>query len=316
MEFRVVAVPMKENEVIIVNGIPDVDYANLISACVKYAVISLPFTVNRMAIDDVKKRVLNIAKGKIAESLFGYFCEKNTISPDFKTCTTPFWTTDRKDFILNNDEWDIKNNFIYYPNNQLKELRYSDLPALVPDRYHGDQWSKRNKVEFSETTSPRFLFTFLQNTELNDGVRGREFLEIILSEAQIRLLRKLDEKFKGNPQESSPFSEEKFWEAMLQKGDVQLFKLNLKPSLVITAYACAKHWDFFKNTGKSDETNNFQHYLNPTWYVKTPSGAINFMTGTLWTKITNATTPVAFLPSFLSLFPRLRDDIACAVIKK
>ena len=61
---------MNENEVIIVDGISNADYDSLIMDCVKYAIISLPFTVDRIGLHDSEKRALNIAKGKIAEATF------------------------------------------------------------------------------------------------------------------------------------------------------------------------------------------------------------------------------------------------------
>ena len=103
---------MTEKEVIIVDGIPSAQYHSLIEGCVKYAIISLPFTVDRMKIPNPQQRAFNIAKGKIAESLFQFFCKNNGINPDFESCSTPFWTVDNRDFILRSTEWDIKNNFI------------------------------------------------------------------------------------------------------------------------------------------------------------------------------------------------------------
>jgi len=104
---------MSESEIIIVDGIPSNEYDQLINECVRYSIISLPFTVDRMSIPNEKQRALNIAKGKVAEALFKFFCNNNNLNPDFDTCTTPFWTVDKRDFILDSCEWDIKNNFIY-----------------------------------------------------------------------------------------------------------------------------------------------------------------------------------------------------------
>ncbi len=70
---------MLESDVIIVDGISDSEYNSLIEECVKYAIISLPFTVDRMSIPNEKQRALNIAKGKIAEALFETFCKKTTL---------------------------------------------------------------------------------------------------------------------------------------------------------------------------------------------------------------------------------------------
>ena len=306
---------MRESEVIIVDGIPAVEYDQLINECVKYSIISLPFTVDRMSIPNEKQRALNIAKGKVAESLFKFFCNQNRIEPDFEACTTPFWTVDKRDFLLDGSEWDIKNNFIYCPEDVLSNQSYSDLPALVPNRFPGDQWSKREQIQIVGSRDIFFLFTFLKNADLTSGTRGSEFLEIVLSDRQQGFIRDLYNKYRGQPQNNQPFTEQWFWDQMSDLGPLAFYRLNFRPHLIITCYANATHWTLFKDTGPYDRNNNFQTYLEPRWYQKFGTGSINFMNGTLWTKITNATVPVSLLPSFLSMHPSLRDHIRCGRLK-
>lgn len=300
---------MQENEVIIVDNINSRDFNAIIASCVKYAIISLPFTVDRMSIPHENRRALNIAKGKIAESLFRYFCERNAIEADFQTPSTPFWTVDNKDFLMGKDEWDIKTNFIYHKGAEPDSLKYTDLPALIPNRRDGDQWSKRDELLHRGSGKSQFLFTFLKNAELNHGERGKEFLEILLTDEQISFLRKLYDKYHGQPQQKKPFSEEGFWKEMRKYGETNFYRLHFKPSLIITGYANPDHWELFKNVGPHD--NNFRDYLTPQWYAKSRTGSCNFMNGTLWTKITNATTPISNLPSFASLFPKLKQNMVC-----
>jgi hypothetical protein len=299
---------MIETEVIIVDAIPVEVYDSLIEKCVKYAIISLPFTVDRMAIPDEKQRALNIAKGKIAEELFQCFCNENNIFPDFETCTTEFWTVDKRDFILNGEEWDIKNNFIYTQGELLNE-DYINLPALVPNRFNGDQWSKRTNNLIAGTNGVGFLFTYLKNATLNNGTRGGEFLEINLSEQQHLFLRNLYAKYKGMLQTNEPYTEAWFWEEMEKKGITNFYKLNFRPHLIITGFANNNSWGQFRDTGPFDRNNNWQTHLQPRWYTKTAKGSCNFMNGTLWTTITNSTLPVSHLSSFLSLYPHLRNSI-------
>ncbi len=306
---------MSESEIIIVDGIPPDEYDQLINECVRYSIISLPFTVDRMSIPNEKQRALNIAKGKVAEALFKFFCNNNNLNPDFDTCTTPFWTVDKRDFILDCCEWDIKNNFIYCQGDLLSNQRYSDLPVLVPNRFTGDQWSKRDQIQIPGSSDICFLFTYLKNADLNNGNRGSEFLEIILSDKQQEFIRELYIKYKGLPQNSQPFTEQWFWEQMGKMGPTTFFCLHFRPFLIITSYANSSHWRLFKDTGSFDRNNNFQTYLSPRWYQKFGTGSINFMNGTLWTKITNATAPVSLLPSFLSRQPLLRNHIRYGRIK-
>ncbi len=302
---------MVEKEVIIVDGITDNEYNSLIEECVKYAIISLPFTVDRMSIPNEKQRALNIAKGKVAEALFQTFCKKNNIQIDFDVCTTPFWTVDNRDFVLNRNEWDIKNNFIYCENGHYNG-NYVDLPALVPNRFNGDQWSKRNENLVAGTNGVFFLFTFLKNADLINGQRGTEFLEINISVNQQNFLRELYTRFRGLPQPIESYTSQWFWENMESRGNDKYFTLHAKPNLIITGYANDAHWSLFENTGPYDRNNNFQTYINPRWYVKSQKGSCNFLNGTLWTTITNSTTPIASLPSFVSLFPNLKSSIKAA----
>ena len=306
---------MTESEVIIVDAIPDIIYDSLIEECIKYAIISLPFTVDRMAIPDLTQRALNIAKGKIAEKLFKLFCLVNSIEIDFNICSTPFWNVDNRDFVLNEAEWDIKNNFIYCENALLEGKNYTDLPALIPNRFTGDQWSKRDQLLIDGSRYSAFLFTFLKTKDLINGIRGNEFLNISLSAEQATFVSQLYSEYRGIFQKSEPFNEEWFWREMSNKGTMELYSLHSRPYLIITGCANKRHWPLYKDTGKLDRDNSYQDYLNPKWYTKTHNGSVNFMDGTLWTTITNSTLPLTLLTSFSSLFPKLRSEINYARIK-
>ena len=306
---------MNENEVIIVDQISERDYDSLIMDCVKYSIISLPFTVDRMGLNDEKKRALNIAKGKIAESLFRFFCDANGIHPDFDSCATPFWTVDNRDFILDGNEWDIKNNF-YYSDKDVYSGNYTFLPALVPNRFDGDQWSKRNDNINIGTNGVEFLFTFLRGAPLINGQRGQDFLDINLTPEQLQFLIRLYRRYQGQPQTKQPFSDEDFWRAFERCGGMNLFTLYSRPHLIITAYANSSHWTMFTDTGKSDRTNALMTAIRPAWYSKTARGSLNFLNGTLWTTITNKTCPIFRLPSFLSKYPHLQNGIKLGRLKQ
>ena len=303
---------MKEDEVIVVDGIGQADYESLIMDCVKYAIISLPFTVNRMNIQN-DRRVLNIAKGKIAEAIFNYFCQGNGIHPDFKVCATPFWEVDKRDFVLNGNEWDIKNNFYYCVGTEYKG-KYTDFPALIPNRFDGDQWSKRDKIANPNLEGVEFLFTFLKAADLVNGKRKQEFLEINLSDEQMKFISDLYIRYQGKTQQDAPFTEEKFWAKFESLGDMNLFTLYSRPSLVITAYADNKHWNMFKDTGPYVKDAIYRNVASPFWYNR-EGRAINFLNGTIRTVIKNSTCPVSLLPSFLSLYPHLREKIVLGHIR-
>jgi hypothetical protein len=305
---------MTEQEVIIVNGIPEKEYAALVEQSVRYALISLPFTSDRINIVDLKARALNIAKGKVAEQLFRYFCECNSIELDFEACATPFWRIDHRDFVLGDDEWDIKNNFIYHRGNCYD--RYTQLPALIPNRFRGDQWTKRKTHEIFYSLQIKYLFTFLKNADLTKGERGADFLQLHLSPGQEEFLKELHARYKGEVQRRQPFTEAWFWEKMHQLGSQPLYTLRSQPQLIITAYADGSTFGKFQDTGGGCTAFYYKDYCKPDWYKVCKNGTIDFMAGTMMTRIKNATCPIAELPSFYSLFPHLKEGMQGAVLKK
>ena len=306
---------MQENEVIVVNGIPQVEYLSLIEECIKYALISKPFTIRRIGSQTLEQAILNIFKGKIAEALFKQFCFHNAITLDWETCTTPFWQIDRRDFILKQLEWDIKNNFIYHAGDLLQTYNYTDLPCLIPNKKAGDQWSTRNEIKNTISLGTSYLFSFLKSASLNNNKRGPDFYNFTISDQQLSFIDALENQYRGFPTDAEPFSEEWFWNEMRKRGSLDFIQLSFLPHLIITGYANINHWNLFKDTGPYDRFNNFQNYLNPRWYVKSNNGYPNFMNGTFWATISNSTVPVSSLPSFLSLYPNLRQNINCAIIK-
>ena len=54
-------------------------YDRLMAESVRYAIISLLYTINRMNLIDIQSRITNIAKGKISEKIFLHFCDLNEI---------------------------------------------------------------------------------------------------------------------------------------------------------------------------------------------------------------------------------------------
>jgi hypothetical protein len=301
---------MKENEVIIVDQISEDEYNTLSNVCAGYAIISKPFTIRRIGGQTLNQAILNIYKGKLAEALFWYFCRKNQIELDWETPLTPFWQIDKRDFIFQDTEWDIKNNFIYHPGEPAKAFKYTDLPALVPNKKLGDQWDARKRIKNKNICSKTgFIFSYLKGAELLDGKRVQDFCNINLTPEQADFLQRAEQRYLGRPAPREPFLEEFFWKEMDKRGDNNYVTLNFQPNLIITGYATEEHWHLFKNTGPKDQDNNFQSDGKKQWYVKTSKGTLNFLNGSLWATINNATAPVKELPSFLSLFPQLKENM-------
>ncbi|MBK9253976.1 MAG: hypothetical protein IPM42_00660 [Saprospiraceae bacterium] len=289
---------MTESEVIIVDGLPDILYDEFVRKAMEYAVISIPFTFNRMGLQDIKKRILNISKGKVAEMLFQAFCLQNNIPVDFDSCTTPFWKRDTKDFVSEDTEWDIKNNFYYGQSDVSKDINFIDFPAFIPNNFEGDQWSGRSKLMLAKTTKSAYVFTFLR---WSDKPGGKSFFEIDLSEGQVDMISRIADKYQGKKIEAAPFDENLFWSKMNSLSDTVFFKINFRPPLIITGVASDENYYLFKNTGKDHTLAHYKTYIHPEWYSK-KEHSLSFLKGTLFTTIINATSPVGLLPSFFKTF--------------
>ena len=246
---------MKENEIIFVNSIPDDVYYQIVIEAIKYAIISIPFTIDRMRLGNKNLQILNIAKGKIAEGLFKFFCQKNNIPANFQICETPFYQIDKRDFFLDDAEWDQKNNFIYHRNNEMISQRYVDLPALITNRHNRkDQWQKSKVRYLKNSQAVKFLFTFMKASDKK--TKKDNFFSNNLSEKRMKFLNKLYSNYRGLPQEKQPFEEEDFWgEIKYRKNGQRSFSLHCKPNLVITGYADKTKWDLFFNTEKENLLN-------------------------------------------------------------
>jgi len=261
-------------------------YNRLVKDAVEYAIISLPYTINRMKLRDLTSRITNIAKGKISEMIFTTFCEENDIPIQTEKCQTPFYEPDKRDFILGREEWDIKNNFLKHDNPILTHTNYLEFPALIPNRGNWDQWSKRKEyLHAPETNSVCYLFSFMK------GWEGKQpFLSIALTDEQLSFLTFL---VKSRNQYKKPYTQDWFWEKMHEKGSgtPYTFQLNFHPELVLCGIAQEK------------EFINFKH-LEPQ----------SFCDGVFKTRIKNKGTQIKNLSSFLTLYPRLKEKMKCGDI--
>ena len=153
-------------------------YERLVLEAVEYAILSLPYTINRMELKETSTRI--------------------------DTCQTPFYQPDRRDFILGREEWDLKNNFLHHRGPVLPPDDYYELPGLIPDRGQWDQWSKRSDcLHQPETEAVCFLFSFMK------GWQGKQpFLTVSFTPEQHAFL---DEMIVRVGQESEPYDPDWFW---------------------------------------------------------------------------------------------------------
>ena len=216
---------MDQSEVIVLS-IPEDKYFQYIIESVKYAVISLPFTINRMKYNDeysLFRRIKRIMTGKLSEHLFFHYMNENNIEYDTSECITPFYQIDQGDFKFKDRLWDIKNVFI------TKDVEdYTQLPALIPA---DGQWQSRYHRNF--------LFTFMIN---------RDFFHLRFSDEQHQLLNKLYEKYQGKPQSECPFDENDFWESMSMVGyrkSPMIINVYRYPKMILCGYADEHHYGNF-----------------------------------------------------------------------
>jgi hypothetical protein len=290
---------MTENEIIIVDNVSEQIYFDIALSAARYALISVAFTYNRMDKKDIHSRVINITKGKIAEGLFYFFCNENHVTIYTESCTTPFWLPDQKDFIFLNGEWDIKNNFIYSNDPLTDKIKMSLLPALIPNKYAGDQWSKRNETYHANTTFSAYLFTFMVLRKAE-----KSFFDILLNAEQLDFMADIAQQFSRHPHGKMPFLEAWFYEELSKIGPEININLKYYPSLIITGCANARYWTLFKDTGPQTEENHYKTFTTPDWYTNDGGKITNFLQGTMVTTIKNKTCPVGLLPSFSSLIHR------------
>ncbi len=282
---------MTKDEVIIVKNIPKDIYSVIAYQAMNYALISIAFTYNRMEKSDLSTRIGNITKGKIAEGLFNYFCIEKGINLDFKSCATPFWMADMRDFLWLGGEWDIKNNFLYCSDRDFTKFDFTLLPALIPNKNDNDQWSKRNETYHLQSKFTAYVFTFMR-LKPDD----KHFFSLHISDAQYEFITSIASKYKNLAISEMPFAEQWFFDQFLSFGSTDLLTLRYYPELIITSCANARYWSLFKDTSIQD--HHYQdHISGQKWYQKTDK-IIKFLNGALVTKIRNKTCPVGLLPSF------------------
>lgn len=290
---------MSQEEVIIFKNVGAQEYQTFANQAIKYALISVAFTYNRMDKSKLSARINNITKGKIAEFLFYEFCRQNGVLIDPEACSTPFWKPDNRDFLWIGGEWDIKNNYFYCSDLDFKNFDCTKLPALIPNKTHYDQWSKRNDHLIADSRFNAYVFTFMR-LRPND----KNFFSLLLSEDQLSFITSIVDQHNKSNQQNMPFMDSWFFQKLNEKGPSEYIALNYHPEIIITGCANPRYWDMFKDIPSNDDSLPYiTHTSNSNWYQQ-KDGWVSFLNGTLVTKIKNRTCPVSLLPSFSSVIKK------------
>jgi len=274
---------MLAKDIIIIDKLPERIEERIVTKAINYALISIPFTYNRMELSKLANRIQNITKGKIAELIFQHFMIKNKLEVNFSSCQTPFYMPDKRDFLMGEYEWDIKNNFVRSAS-ILKSDQVIELPALVPNRpssqYFTDQWEKRNEMKHPTSLGTRFVFTYMERPV------KRDFIDVQIHSQLQKFYEMIKQKYPKVKKGQAPFTDTWFWNEM-SKVDFPRYQLNQKLRLYITSWAGEEHFKYFYDT----EKQNFNNMI--------------------YTILKNKTIKTHRIPSFASLFPKLQDDMIC-----
>lgn len=274
---------MLSHDIILIKELPERIENSIINKAINYALLSAAFTTRKFDLPSINRKVENISKGKIAELIFQHFMVKNNLPINFSSCQTPFYLPSKRDFIMDEYEWDIKNSFVR-TSQDLKPEEIIELPALIPNRpsspFFTDQWEKRNEIKHSTSKGVRYVFTFM------DRPKEIDFITIKIHEQLLSFYENIKKSHPYRNGKEAPFTETWFWNE-LSKIDFPTFHLHQKLRLYITSWAGEEHFPFFFNT----EKRNFDSRI--------------------YTKMKNKTIKIHRLPSFATLFPKLKENMKC-----
>jgi len=250
------------------------EYLPALKRARRYALISLPWTINRMAYTrdrpGLERRLRNIILGKLPEYLITKVLQDYSVRFDLQAGETNFWKQDNFDILLyingHVEEWDLKCLTTYFK--EIEPSEWLELPALIPDRHTHDQWSLRNRTVRASTLQKRFLFVFLDHPGLH----------IQLTPEQVTTYHKII----AHPKQY--LRQDDF--ILRTLGDVPLQLDSKYLRLVISAVAGPDEWGLFQSVPAR------------TYWPGTP----------VHTRIRNKGVAVKYLPAFLEIIGRKKQD--------
>lgn len=287
---------MELHEAIIIRALNPMLFQALALKAVRYALISVPFTYNRMEKSHIFPRIENIFKGKLAEEIFYHHCQSQHIRIDFESCSTPFWMPDQRDFLWLGGEWDLKNNFFYCTDEDFENFDFTLLPALIPNTYDHDQWSKRNETLLYHCKFMAYVFSFMR---LKPDKKA--FFKISLDHRQLDFIYRVIEQYRNLPYSKMASFETWFFQQLDFSETSDVLEIYYQPEMILTACANTKYYHLFHNTSVNDD--HYASLKDLPWYEKKDK-VVRFLDGSLVTTIRNMTCPVGLLPSFSNVVMR------------
>lgn len=284
---------MKAEDVIFYKPYSEEKLRGYLQKEVEAALVSFPYWANRKKITNVKYGVYNFVQNRMARILFVLFAEEQNLMIDFTSGLSSFPNDPVYDFSYGNIAWHIQNTRVHN-RTVLPAEEYVYLPALIPNRFSKDIWSKRNEKPVGHKRTG-YLFTFLSE----DPGKNELSFELQIDAHTIKFLCSLKSQY-ADESTKPLYAESWFWNEFMKTAKVPQIKLNKLPTLVIAGVALQKHFGYFADT---DEKANLCYRLyRGKWYENREGGGLSFCNGLVQTRIKNATCPMAALGSFDSVF--------------
>lgn len=251
---------VKQEDIIIFNDFNEKDYDNSIKRATAYAILSVPYTWDRMGygsdIDGIRKRITNIIKGKVAEYIFEFYCKSKGVNISTKDTQTEFWRYDKKDFVIDNTKFDLKNNF-FFKSNGIVEDEILEFPALIPVKQYSD--------------SVGYIFSFMST---------KDFFNLELSDDVLYEISQINNGCSGQQINNRPIyftTERQYFLDMFDKyGKQKVIDIYDRPELII----CGVKYP-------NDVTKEYFSYLPKDTTLQYKSGRIKTRTNNYYTKIKN-----------------------------
>lgn len=249
--------------ILISKRIPHHIYDRILRNSLHYAVLSYPFTSQLVEWRFIKKKIHRIAKGHFARSMFHYLAEQSLWPIQFSD-KKPFYQAKRYDFEALDLEWHIVHQFINHPPLQLSAAQYAKLPAMIPNRYLGDLWDRRNQVYQEGMKASAFMFSFMRENEVYN--RNRSYFDFSLMPDHIIFLKELRHAYGNERLKEQPFDPQWFWDEMDQRGGPVGLTVYRRPPLVLSAIASTRQYPLFHA-----EQATFQDYEKGILYSVIPN---------------------------------------------
>lgn len=216
---------MTEDEVFSISPTNE-ELIHIIEDAFKYAVLSVNFTVDRTKSGYTKhgyeNRISYIIRGRVPQFILINYLLKQNIPVNYTTCDTPYFSPDKRDFIIGKTEFDIK-CFSTLPYHG----KYTDLPALCPTEQF-----KKNIENKGIVDSFAYIYAFVQ----------KNWFSLKITDSQANYLEEMFNRYNGAT--NGYDDPENFYRTFISLG-YDNYSINFLPKFVFCGYNTINHWSLF-----------------------------------------------------------------------